>query len=213
MEPRIDAERGLQPFFGLARLPQLASNHAGMKKQKSIPCAGAECLLHGITRFLVFSVLVQSPGERVPGINVVSHFKLFVGQGEGLVQLDIVVRVEERQVTIVQDLVDVPQHPDVFHQPVLFFGFSGVAGLIVYVSQFRHKHGHRHDSDGALVELDRFVVTALGSAQLAQPRHGAVVARMNIERRQVSMVSCSNITRLKLILAQFVVEPGEIFRG
>src|SRR5580704_2315124 len=58
VEPWIDAERGLQSHFGYACLPQPACDHAGVEKQESIPCAGAQRVLARVARFLVFSVLV-----------------------------------------------------------------------------------------------------------------------------------------------------------
>ena len=35
---------------------------------------------------------------------------------------------------------------------------------------------------------------------------------MDVERGQVGIVGCTNIAGLQLILAQFVVEPGKVFR-
>ncbi len=92
-------------------------------------------------------------------------------------------------------------------------GLCGIAGFAVDVSEFRHKHGHRDNGDRALVELDGFLVAALGSAQFTQPSHRAVVTGMDVERREISMVGCCHIAGLKFILAEFVVEPGEILRG
>src|SRR5271168_3582632 len=54
----VDAERRLQPFFGLGRLPQPAGDHTGVKKQQCILGAGAQRMVDSITRFLVFAVLV-----------------------------------------------------------------------------------------------------------------------------------------------------------
>ncbi len=123
------------------------------------------------------------------------------------------VRVKERQIAIVQYLVDVAEQADVLHQLVLLAGFGRVAGLGVQVSQFGHIHGHGHDRDGALVELDGFSVAALIAAKLSQPGQSTIIAGMNVERGEVGIVGCSNIARLRLVFAQFVVEPGEILRG
>ncbi len=80
VEPRVYVKRGLQVLFCLGRLPQLTRDHAGVEEQKSIARAGAQRVLARIARLLVFSVLVQSPCERVPGVDVVPYLEFLVGQ-------------------------------------------------------------------------------------------------------------------------------------
>src|SRR6202041_4179523 len=64
-----------------------------------------------------------------------------------------------------------------------------------------------------LIKLDGFGVASVGSAQLSQSGQSAIISGMDIERGQVRIVSRRSIPRLKLILSQFVVEPGKVLRG
>jgi hypothetical protein len=209
----IDAQRLLQPGFGLGCLSQPARDHAGVEEQKSIARTRAQRIVDRIARLLVPPVLVQCPGQCIPSVDVVAYFELLVRQGKRLIQLDIVVRVKEREIAIVQHLVNVAEHPNVFHQLILLLRFGEVAGPGIQVSQFGHVHRHGHNGDGALVQLDGFGVAALAAPELPQPGQSAIVAGVNVEGVEIGIVGCGRIARLELVLAQFEVEPGKIFRG
>src|SRR4051794_37912539 len=104
MKVRIDLESLVEALSRLCRTPESGLNHAGMKEQHRVFGAETERVVHGVLRILIFAVLVESPGQRIPGVDVVPYFKLLVSERERFRKLQIVVSVKECKIAVVQNL-------------------------------------------------------------------------------------------------------------
>ena len=116
---RVDLQCFLQFSESFFSLPQSRGNHPGVKQQERIPRSGLHGFFTCIGGFGQFAILIESPRQRIPGIGVASDFKLLLRQIESLGELDVVIGIEEREVSIVQDLIDVPQQSYVRDQSEL----------------------------------------------------------------------------------------------
>src|SRR6185437_4549419 len=103
------------------------------------------------------------------------------------------IRVEERQIAVVQDLVDMTQQTYVFDEVVLLLRFLSISGPGVQVSQFSYIDRHGHDGNCAFVKGDCFRVPSLACAHFAQTCERAVVTGMDGERSEIGAVSGSSI--------------------
>src|SRR2546427_945215 len=43
-------------------------------------------LRHGVGGFVRLAVLIERPGQRVPGVDIVTHLELFLSQGQSILQ-------------------------------------------------------------------------------------------------------------------------------
>src|SRR5580693_1666339 len=78
-------------------------------------------------RLRQLAIFIESPGQSIPGINVMPDFKLFLREVESLGELHIMIGVEECQIAIVQHLIDVSKESNVLDQRILLLSLCLVS--------------------------------------------------------------------------------------
>jgi hypothetical protein len=97
----------------------------------------------------------------------VPHLKLFLREIDRILELHVMVGVKERQIAIVQRLIDTPKPPDVFDQGVLLLGLFLIAGSCIKIAKLRDEERHRNNRNGLLIENNAFLIPAIVGPELA----------------------------------------------
>jgi len=139
-------------------------------------------------------------------------FKLLPRQLQRLSEFHIVVGIEERQVAVVQHLIDVSQQSNVFNQRILLLRVHLVSGLCIKFPSSAMKIG----MGTTAIAFDKAEwprIAAIVGSQLRQRCEGAIVAGMRFQRGEISRVGRGGVACLCFVFTQFVVQPGEILAG
>src|SRR5262245_44483440 len=94
-------------------------DHPGVEEQSRVTRPGPQGFGDRRGCVVVLPVLVEGPGQDVPGVDVPARLELAPGQRERTVQLDVVISVEVRELPVVDDLVQLAEPADVLDQVVL----------------------------------------------------------------------------------------------
>src|SRR6201998_3262401 len=154
MEMRVDLECLFQFTARLLMFSESFCDHSCVKQQQRIPRSEVQRFPACLCGFNQISVLVESPCKRVPCVYIAPDFKLLSRQIEGFRELHVVIGVEDRQVAIVQYLIDAPEQPNVFDLRILLLGLWLISRLGVEVAKLSDEDGHGNDGDRLLVEQD-----------------------------------------------------------
>src|SRR5580698_1151860 len=182
-----------------------------VKEKKRVPCSESHGFLTCLGRLCQPAIFIESPGQSIPGINVMPDFKLFLREVESLGELHIMIGVEECQIAIVQHLIDVSKQSNVLDQRILLLSLCLVSRSCIEISQLRHEDRHRDDGNGLFVEHDCLRISAIVRSELTQRCQSAIVSRMDLQSGNVSSIGGSGVTNLCFILSQLVVQPCEVF--
>ena len=166
---RIGGESTLQVRARRHRLTQTVQNHASVEKQARILRPELESFVHGGERFLEATVLVEGPGQHVVRVNILSYFKFFLRQGQGRLELHVVVEVKQYQLTIVQDLMETSEIADVFDEGVLLPGVLQASEPGIEVSQGRSVVRQRDNRQRLLIEIDGLLERRCAARTWARP--------------------------------------------
>ena len=161
-------------------------------------------------RLLELLILVQRPGEHIPGVNVPPDLQLSPGQNERLFQFQVVVSVEKRQIAVVDLLIELAQIGRELDQFILFPSFLLLADSLINVAQRSGIFWIWDGRDRFLVEFDGIGVSALRNTDFGKPSECTVVVGIFAKRRKVSSFSLAGFAGKEKFLAQLVLAPGNI---
>ena len=94
---------------------------------------------------------MQRPRLRIPAVDVVPDFQFFPCQSNGLRQIHAMVSIENRQLAIVNRLIQRAQPRYVLDQIVLLLGAGGIADSAQYIAQRRSIGGQRYRGQCLLI--------------------------------------------------------------
>ncbi len=80
MEVPVDLERLLQSSARLIRLSECLSDHPVVKEKQRIPRPVLNSFLAGFGGLFQLAVFIQSPRQRIPGVDVMADFQLLLRQ-------------------------------------------------------------------------------------------------------------------------------------
>src|ERR1035438_3181887 len=210
MEMGVDLERFLQLVPSLFPVSQTFGDHSGVKQQERIPRSEVHCLLTRLGGLFQLAVLVESPCQHIPCVNVPANFKFFLCEIEGLGELHIMIGIEQCQIAVVKDLIDVPEQSNVFDQRILFLSFWLTSRLCIEIPELRNKDGHWDNGNGLLIQNDRFRISPVVCPESGERSQSAIVTGMRVECCKVSRIGRSGVTSLRIKLSQLVVQPSKI---
>src|SRR5262249_44178765 len=176
------------PEVRLARgdLPQTEMDHARMEEEPGILRSELQGFADRHSGLGQLTVLIESPREHVVRINVTPDLQLLAGQLERADELAVVIGVEVRQLTVVEDLIERVQASDVFDKGVFPSGSVGVSHRDIEVAEGGGVIGERNDRERLLIKVNGLRVTLLGCPHLRQSGEGAMVVRIARKAVEVS---------------------------
>src|SRR5207245_6026862 len=185
----------------------------GMEKHHRIPCAWLQGLRYGVGGFARLAVLIERPGQRVSGVDIATHLKLFLSEGQSVLQLHVMIGIEQSQLAIIEHLVNRVELADKLDQVILLLRLLRTANLRVHVPQGCHVNRIRNDGDGSLIELDGFRISRLSFAHRGESRQSPVIARIRSQGVLISRLGVLQIVNLKEFLSQLILAPGNVLAG
>src|SRR5580692_7423758 len=123
------------------------------------------------------------------------------------------VGIEERQITVVDLLVDLTYITDELDQSIFLAGFLRLAEFLVDVAESGSIFGIRHSRKCPLIETGGFPKLALRDADLREPGEGTVIPGESIKRREIGCCGTLQIARLVKFFAELELAPGDILGG
>src|SRR6202522_2116544 len=127
MKMRIDLERFLQFTASLFSLSQCFGNHSCMKEEKRVSRSEPHGFLACFCRLIQLAIFKKNPRQGIPCIDIVANLQLFLCEIESLGELHVMIGVKERQIAIVQHLIDMSEQPNVFNKSVLLLGLCRIS--------------------------------------------------------------------------------------
>src|ERR1700756_2437059 len=115
MKLRIHRQSASQKILRLVSLPESLIDHPGVKQELCVLGAELKRLLNSVARVRKFAVTMETPGDHVIGVNVLTVIELAPRQRQSLCGFDVVIGVEISELSIVENLIECAQPPDILH--------------------------------------------------------------------------------------------------